>query len=361
MKKLGMGILVLIVVMFIAACGNNSAKETSNKANGGKNNDSASTKNEKYELTLSHGFPTTTDMHRFMEWYGDELEKRSDGRLTLNIFPEGQILKHDQEVSGLLQGQVDMLHTTNNILSTFDPIWNFYDLPFLFDYDAKDPMVYLDNKEKFIHHKDGGQMINKRLEEKGIKVLATGYIDIYGSLFTSEKHPVTNLASFKGLKIRSQGGIIAPKTIEALGGSSMTIPGTEAITALQTGVVDGMLSVPMYAYDTKMPIKHYTAIQTHNSALPILISLNKYESLPKDLQELMVETGRDYEKYIKETVGGAVTEKIEKLQTEMGVNVYYPTKEELAEYKEATKPVYDYFAKEVDGGQDLIDLVSKME
>jgi len=357
MKKPFYLMLLLATAIFLAACGNKSVtEETSNN----QKSDKTSVNKEKYELTLSHGFPATTDMHRFMEWYNEELQKRSDGRLSLKIFPEGQILKHDQEVSGLVQGQVDMLHTTNNILSGFDPIWNFYDLPFAFDYDPEDPMVYLEHKEKFIHHEKGGQLIAKRLEEKGVKVLAIGYIDIYGSIFTNGK-AVTDVDSFKGLKVRTQGGIIAPKTVEALGGSSVTIPGTEAITALQTGVVDGMLTIPMYAYDTKLPITNYSVIQTHNSALPILISLEKFESLPKDLQDIMVETGKDYENYIKKTVASAVTEKIEKLKTEMNVDVYYPTEEELKEYKEVTKPVWDFFAKEVDGGQELIDVLSTIE
>jgi TRAP-type C4-dicarboxylate transport system substrate-binding protein len=353
--------LVLLVAIFLAACGNktNSSEKAGNEANDQKPA-ATNTNGEKYELTLSHGFPTTTDMHRFMEWYNEELKKRSNGRLSLKIFPEGQILKHDQEVAGMLQGQVDMVHTTNNILSSMDPIWNFYDLPFVFDYDPKDPLVYLEHKEKFNRHEKGGQLIVKRLEDQGVKVLAMGYIDIYGSIFTNGR-PITDVASFKGLKVRSQGGIIAPKTIEVFGGSSVTIPGTEAITALQTGVVDGMLTIPMYAYDTKLPITDYTVIQTHNSALPVLISLEKFESLPEDLQQIMIETGKDYEKYIKEVVSTNVQDKIEKLKNEMNVNVYYPTEEELNEYREVSKEVWDFFADEVEGGKELIDVLSTIE
>jgi TRAP-type C4-dicarboxylate transport system substrate-binding protein len=362
MKKLFSSFLVFIVAILLAACGNqtNTTEKASKESDEQKTSQTKGSSEEKYELTLSHGFPATTDMQKFMEWYNEELKKRSDGRLSLKIFPEGQILKHDQEVAGLLQGQVDMVHTTNNILSSFDPIWNFYDLPFLFNYDPKDPMVYLEHKEKFMHHKNGGEKMAKRLEEKGIKVLGVGYIDIYGSIFTNGKL-LTSAESFKGIKVRTQGGIIAPKTIEVLGGSSVTIPGTEAITALQTGVVDGMLTVPMYAYDTKLPVKTYTVIPTHNTAIPILISLKKFESLPKDLQEIMEETGRDYEKYVKETVAKAAKEKIEKLKTEMNVEFYYPTEEELKEFKEITKPVWDFFAEEVEGGGELLEVLSTIE
>ena len=358
MKKFITFIVVSLVAILIAACGNktNSTEETNVQNPAG----TANSDGEKYELTLSHGFPTTTDMHIFMEWYNEELKKRSDGRLSLKIYPDGQILKHDQEVAGLLQGQVDMLHTTNNILSTVDPIWNFYDLPFIFNYDKNDPLVYLEQKEKFNRHEKGGQLIAKRMEEKGVKVLAMGYIDYFGSIFTNNR-PVTDVESFKGIKVRTQGGIIAPKTVEVFGGSSVTIPGTEAITAVQTGVVDGMLTSPMYAYDTKLPITHYTFIQTHNSAIPLLVSLKKFESLPEDLQQIMTETAKDYEEHIKQAVSSKVLEKREKLQKEMNVEIYYPTEEELTEYKEASKKVWDFFAEKVEGGKDLIDVLSTIK
>ena len=79
MKKFITLILVSLAAILIAACGNktNSTEET----NVQKPGETTNADGEKYELTLSHGFPTTTDMHIFMEWYNDELKKRSDGRL----------------------------------------------------------------------------------------------------------------------------------------------------------------------------------------------------------------------------------------------------------------------------------------
>src|SRR4051794_8545272 len=101
-KKNGSLILVIILAIFLAACGNKSSS-TEEARKVGNNQKRANTDGEKYVLKLSHGFPSTTDMHRFMEWYNEELKKRSDGRLSLEIYPEGQILKHDQEVAGMLQ------------------------------------------------------------------------------------------------------------------------------------------------------------------------------------------------------------------------------------------------------------------
>ena len=43
----------------------------------------------------------------------------------------------------------------------------------------------------------------------------------------------------------------------------------------------------------------------------------------------------------------------------MGVKFYYPTKDEIEEWKEATKPALELFEKQVDGGKELLEELSK--
>jgi TRAP-type C4-dicarboxylate transport system substrate-binding protein len=340
--------------MFITAC---SSSNTSTQAKNSDNNSNSSDK--KYVLKLSHGFSSTHFMHTFMEWFNEEVQKRSDGRLTIEIYPNAQLVTHDQEAPALVQGQIDMVHGSSSALNNFDPIWNFYALPFLFDYDKDDPSVYFDQKQKFNDHKEGGQKIAKMMEEKGIKVLAIGSIDIFGSVFTKDKK-VTDLESFNGLRVRSPGGINPPATIKALGSNSVTISGAEAITALQQGVVDATLTVPMYAYDGKLPVSVYHVAPMFDSANPVLISMKAFESLPKDLQDILVETGKDYEDYHREVLSKKLIETLPKLENEMGVHIYYPTKEELEEMKKATKSVWDSFKKDVKGGKELINVLESI-
>lgn len=358
MKKLGV-LLIALMVMFVTAC-SSSSSSSSSSSNSNSGSEKESSSDKKYTLKLSHGFSNTHFMHTLMEWYAAEVDKRSEGKLKIEIFPNAQLVPHDQEAPALVQGQVDMVHGSSSVLNSFDPIWNFYALPFLFNYDKDDPSVYFDHKQKFNNHKEGGQKIAKIMEDKGIKVLAIGSIDIFGSIFTKDK-PVTDLASFKGLRTRSPGGINPPATIAALGSSSVTISGTEAITALQQGVVDATMTVPMYAYDGKLPVGYYHVSPLFDSANPVLISLKKFESLPKDLQDILVEVGKDYENYHKEALSDSLVETLPKMEKEMGVKIYYPTKAEIAEMKKATQPVWDAFKKSVDGGEEMLEVLESIK
>jgi TRAP-type C4-dicarboxylate transport system substrate-binding protein len=351
-------LFVSFFLLFITAC--SSSNTTKQAENNNNNSNSSQATDEKYVLKLSHAFSTTTLMHTLMEWFSEEVEKRSDGRLSIDIYPNAQLVTSEQEGPALIQGQIDMAHSGANVLNSLDPMWNFYSLPFLFDYDKDDPTVYFDQKQKFNNHEKGGQLIAKRMEEKGIKVLSIGSFDIFGSMFTREK-AITDLESFNGLKVRTTGGFIMPATIEALGSNSITIVGTEAITALQQGVVDATMTVPMYAYDAQLPVSTYHVAPLFDSAQPVAISMKTYESLPKDLQDILIETGKDYDEYHKGVIVEKLKETLPKLENEKGVKFYYPTKEELAEMKEATQVVWDQFAKEIKGGKELLEVLESIK
>src|SRR5699024_1899180 len=176
-----------------------------------------------------------------------------------------------------------------------------------------------------------------------------------------EKNLVTDTASVKGLKIRVPGGPVAAETLKNLGGSGTSIPGPELPTALQQKVVDGMVIVPLYVYDNKLPIKTQSLYPLISYVMPIMISMEKFESLPEDLQEILVETGKDLEVYADELVREEGADVFEKLEEEQGVKTYYPSDNEIAEWKEATKDIYDNFSEEEPRAVELIEEAERIK
>ncbi|MRG84873.1 TRAP transporter substrate-binding protein [Salinibacillus xinjiangensis] len=370
MKKIYFFSCFLFLLMFLVACSNGD----SSKSNGSQQQDeqekvnensktdsSTSTSNEEYVLKLAHGFPTGAFHHTFMEWFAEDVHNRSDGRLTIDIFPSGQLMPPDQEVPAILQGQIDMSHSSSPVLAGFDPIWNVYELPFIFDYDPKDPGVFLENRIKFNNTENGGQKIAELMEEEGLKVISLGFTDMFGSVFTtSVDNLVTGPESAEGLKLRTPGGMIGPETAKAIGASSTTIAGSEVVTALQQNVVDGLLTTPLYAYDAKLPIKSFSVVPLFNSVTPVIMSLEKFESLPKELQDVLVKSGTALEQYAKEKVNKRALEVYSSMEEE-GVEVYYPSEEEIQAWNEATQPARELFKKEVEGGSELLETLESIK
>lgn len=118
MKKLLSTSLFLIVILLLTAC---SSAEEANK-------------DEKTILRVSHPYQAGTLHHHYMEWFDEKLRERSEGRLSLEIYPGSQLMPSDQEIPGILQGQIDITHSLSSIAGSFDPIWYFFDLPLLFSH-----------------------------------------------------------------------------------------------------------------------------------------------------------------------------------------------------------------------------------
>lgn len=351
MKRRSLLLLVVMVLLVLTACGGEDEKEkvAVNKENADKDTSEETNRekdDEEYVLRLVHSHPQASMHHKYVEWFDEEVQKRSNGRLKIETYSDGQLMPSDQEIPAMLQGQADMVHSSSAIAGSFDPIWHFFDLPFLFNYDPNDNDVYLDNKKAFIDSENGGRKIAGLMETKGVKVLSMSSTDMYGTIWTGdEKRVITSPESAKGLKIRVPGGPIASETLKLVGASGTSIPGPELPTALQQGVVDGMVIVPLYVYDSKLPIKTQSLYPLISYVMPVMISMDKFNSLPEDLQEILVETGRDLEEYADKLVREKGKDVFEKLENDYGVKTYYPTDEEIEDWKEATKGMYDSYAK----------------
>lgn len=355
MKRYGLSILIFVITLFMAAC---SSTSSSNEESG--KNTAENSSEENYKFTMAHGYPTNHIHHKSAEWFNEQLQERSGGRLSIEIYPNAQLVPPSQEVSAMLQGQVDMVHSLSMSLSSSYPIWNIFELPFIHNYDKDDPSVYLKTRSEFILSENGGQKVAEAMEKEGVKVLGMGYSDYFGGLFTKDKL-VTSLENSNGLKIRSGGGIITPETIKALGSSSITISASESVTALQQGLVDAMLTTPKHVYDTNLPVKYFTVMPLFNTVSPMLISKQKFDALPKDLQDILIEVGREYTKFAEETVMAAMSNTLTNLENERGIEIYYPTEEELKEFKEATQSSWVLYEKEVEGGTELIKALKALE
>ena len=103
---------------------------------------------------------------------------------------------------------------------------------------------------------------------------------------------INSLEDIKGLKMRIPG--IGGEVLERAGGISVTLPGGELFTALQTGVIDATEWVGPYndlTFGFQQAAKYYYYPGWHEpgSMLELLINQDEWNALPKHLQ-VIIET-----------------------------------------------------------------------
>jgi C4-dicarboxylate-binding protein DctP len=357
MKKF-LFVFCIAMALILTACssGGSSTSTSSSSSDNSSNAGDSDSKNsdEKYVLRVSHPYPEISAQQKTLEWYNDELVKRSDGRLSLDIFPGAQLMPPDQEIPGILNGQIDIALPLSSLLGSLDSVWYLFELPYLFDFDPEEPNVYLEHKRAFLHSEKGGELIKSLTEKHGLKVLHMSQ-DNYSEVFTSGKdNMITDLESFKGKKIRTTGGTIQGETFEALGASPMVVAAPEVAPAMQQGLVDGVISSANYAAQ-HYPVKTWTAIPLNAYVLTITMSVEKFNSLPKDLQDILAKTGKDLDLHQDEVSNKMITEDLKKMVKEKGIESYFPTEKEHNEIKKVLLPAHKKWADTVEVGHPLLE------
>ena len=111
-KRIAAAVLALLLSLSLAACGGNSGAPAS--PGGSESSDSSS--GEKIVIRIASSSPTvefegegTTSLGISTNYFIKEIEARTNGRITAQVFPDGQIASSTQEyIGGLQNGAFDM-------------------------------------------------------------------------------------------------------------------------------------------------------------------------------------------------------------------------------------------------------------
>lgn len=164
-----------------------------------------------------------------------EIKERTDGRVEIKYYGGG-VMGNDDKVLGKIR--IGNLHGgafTPSALQSIYPNVSLYGLPLVFD--SEEEAAYVRDRLD--------QTLQDGLEENGFVSFgfaATGF----AVLMSNE--PVEGLADLKGKRVWvPEGDPISYATMEALSVSPVTLPMTDVLTGLQTGLLDMVTMSPIGA------------------------------------------------------------------------------------------------------------------
>ena len=334
MKKLL--VLLSILVLVLAACG----RPATNVSKG----DNGEEDQEVFTIRIAHLVPEEQSSHVAAVTFKEKLEKESNGRLKVEIYPNGSLFGSDREAIEAVQlGNVEMTIPAVAPLASFNKKFMVFDLPFIFD-DNEAAYKALDGEL--------GQGLLKDLEKndlKGLVFAENGFRNM-----SNHKGPITSPADLKGMKFRTLENPVHTETFKAFGANASPFSFGELYTALQQGTYDAMESpISLYYTNKFYEVQEYLTLTKHVYAATILLMNNDfYNKLPEDLQELVVKTSEEYRTEQREIARKQDVDFLEKLK-ENGMKVNEITPEQKDVFREATKVVYDKFTSEI--GEELVE------
>ena len=289
MKKLLSMILCLIVVLALfSGCGRPDDTPTSapDGTNGGTSGDDTTV----YAIRLGHVLAPTHPYQLGAEYFARIVEERSGGRMTVDTFPNSQLGNERDLIEGLQLGTVEMCMVSTAPLSGFTSDFLVFDLPFIFT-DTATARACVDSEI--------GQGMLDALTSQG--VIGMCYWENGFRSVTNSARPIVQPSDLQGLKIRTMENPIHMDSFRVMGADPTPMAFGELYTALQQRTIDAQEN-PLAIIDTSAfyEVQTYLSLTEHFYApTPVLVSASFYNSLPSDLQDILmdcVREARDYER-----------------------------------------------------------------
>ncbi|GAA0181055.1 DctP family TRAP transporter solute-binding subunit [Clostridium sediminicola] len=331
-RKIGSLILSFVMVSLLFIGCSSKTEETA----------SGETPKEKIVLKLGHTGAPDHPYQKAAEMFAEKVAEKTDGMVEIKIFPSNQLGKQKELVEGAQLGTVDMVLTSDVLLSGFEPKMGALNLPFLFsDYEN---VVNALNGE-------AGQELSEALLTKNLKVI--GWWENGFRHITNSKTIIENPSDLEGLKIRTPSGTVFVDTFNMLGASATPMSFGELYSALQLNTVDGQENPTTHVLTQKFyEVQDYLSLTYHiHVSEPLIMSKAVYDKLPAEYQEILLEAGKDVSEWSYQTTKESEASEIEEIKAK-GMTVTEPN---IEKFKEATKVVYEKYEKEF--GKDFIDLL----
>lgn len=170
---------------------------------------------------------------------------------------------------------------------------------------------------------------------------------------TNSNRPVRTPADLAGLKLRTPRGVWRLKLFQALGANPSPMALSEVFIGLQTGVIDGQENPLAQIWGSKLhEVQPYLSLTGHvYTPAYVVTSTTRWQALPDDVRTILEEEARATQAYVYETAERLDTELLDRIR-EAGVEVDTPDR---AAFREASRAVYDEFARTVASGSALIE------
>lgn len=288
---------------------------------------------DKYVIKIANVTAPEHPLHVGFEKMATIMNEKSGGRIQATAYPSGQLGNLRAISEGLQLGTIEMGTQSPGGLASFMPLMGVLELPYL----------YRDNQHVY-NVVDGeiGQELNEKLRATtGIRIL--GYwMNLYRNT-TNSKRPIADPEDFKGLKIRVPETKTVMDTIAALGASPVPMTFGEVYTSLQQGVIDGQENPLSIIWASKLyEVQKYLSLTGHvYSPVVVMISDQFYNSLPEDLQKIVVEAFEEVRPMIREMVEDQEKEIIKNLK-DKGMEINEVDKGEFSKYMDS---IYNDFVK----------------
>lgn len=339
--------LVMMMSMFLAACG--SGSETDGSAD--ESGDTGGSENSKpIVIKFSHVVDDNSPKGKAANLFKELVDERLGEKVKVEVYPNSQLYSDEAGLEALEAGNIQMMAPSNSIMIGLDRSFDIFLMPYLFASD--NAVIEFSKSEK-------GQELYSAVDKYNIKVLTTW---LGGQMYLSnDKREIKTPEDMEGLKFRVMSGGILADHFEALGAGATVIPFSELYVALQQGTVDGQEN-PYNNIETQKfhEVQKYITETAHSIATyPLIVNAEFWDGLPDDIRTELDQIVEEVTAQEVEWTNELNEESKQKIVDEGSTQITTLTDEERQAFIDKLEPVYKKYEEIL--GKEFMDYARSLE
>ncbi|MEX0737452.1 MAG: TRAP transporter substrate-binding protein DctP [Bacteroidota bacterium] len=239
---------------------------------------------QQYTIKFATVAPDGSTWMNVMKEYDAAIRKESGGKLGFRIYAGATQGDEKVVLRKIRAGQIHSGGFTGVAMGEIAPMVRILDSPFLLRNYPEVDFLYQQFDKEF----------QKAFEEAGYVLL--GWTEV-GFVHVFTNTPIRKPDDLKGIKMWTwEGDPIAEVSFKTLGINPIPLSLDNVLTSLQTGLIDAFYTSPYAATVLQWytRVKYMVDAPLADAAGAVLISKKYFETLPADLQEILIRNGRTY-------------------------------------------------------------------
>ncbi len=260
---------------------------------------------------------------------GQQWNKATHGDVVLRIYPSGVVGDERDMIRKMRIGQIHAAGITTEGLSELAPDVYAFIMPMYFqDYDDVDRVRATISED-----------LEKQIEKNGFKLLYWADVGWAYWFTNKEIHTPDDL---RDLKIFSWAGDYKSSELwKSAGFQSVSLASTDALSGLQTGLIDAVATPPLFALSSQWfgVANHMLNMKWGLVTAAMVVDIRKWNQIPENYQKVMLEIAHDIGAQHQAAGRFSDQEAIDAM-VEHGLKVVQPTPEEYQTWKSLVRSWY---------------------
>ena len=290
MKKTKVGLFAALAgsALVLSACGGGGIVSDGGGQGGGATSDSTATgdaSGESVELNMVTMVQPHTPNAPVQNWFLDQIEERSNGRIKVNRTEPDSICKPAEVAECVRDGRADIGTSISDYPPQLFPTMSVATLPFMADNSqAFMEAIYKANTEN--------EDAKAAWDDSGIKLIAAWHP---GLTIIGTNGKVSSIEDIKGKRFRVTGAYLQ-QAFEKVGANVVALPANETYEGVERGLADAV------SWTMDGPVDYKLMEQLKDWALPgagvyttfaIWLNSEKFEAMPDDLKKVVEDVQAD--------------------------------------------------------------------